>query len=94
MGAGIADFGTNWKNVLGTRDQMIKFGWDQGPNGKNCLGPGTIGPPHAESQCWHTGLPPVYFICCFHYVTVKWFIFGEWFHFATVVTSHVTCDVS
>ena len=45
MVADIVDFGTKWKNMLGTRDQMIKFGWDQGPNGKNWLGPGTIGPP-------------------------------------------------
>ena len=49
-GAAIVDFGTKWKNMPGTRDQMIKFGWDQGPNGKNWLGPGTIGPPHSESQ--------------------------------------------
>ena len=45
MEADIVDFGTKWKNVPGTRDQMIKFEWDQGPNGKNWLGPGTIGPP-------------------------------------------------
>ena len=50
MVADIVDFGTKWKNMPGTRDQMIKFGWDQGPNGKNWLGPGTIGPPHSESQ--------------------------------------------
>ena len=50
MVADIVDFGTKWKNMPGTRDQMIKFGWDQGPNGKNWLGPGTIGPPHSESH--------------------------------------------
>ena len=52
MVADIVDFGTKWKNMPGTRDQMIKFGWDQGPNGKNWLGPGTIGPPHSESHWW------------------------------------------
>ena len=31
-----------WQNIAGIRDHMMKFGWDQGPNGKNSLGPGTI----------------------------------------------------
>ena len=37
-------YNENWDqmaNLAGTRDHMIKFGWDQGPNDKNWLGPGT-----------------------------------------------------
>ena len=34
----------------GTRDHMTRCGWDQGPNQKNWLGPGTIGTPYAEPQ--------------------------------------------
>ena len=41
VGIDLMKIGTKWQNEAGTRDHMTKFGWDQGPNGKNWLGPGT-----------------------------------------------------
>ena len=46
LGAGTSGNGYNencdqMAKLPGTRDHMIKFGWDQGPNDKNWLGPGT-----------------------------------------------------
>ena len=37
--------GTKGMNLDGTRDQGNESGWDQGPNGKNWLGPGAIATP-------------------------------------------------
>ena len=35
VGIDLMKIGTKWQNEAGTRDHMTKFGWDQGPNGKN-----------------------------------------------------------